>query len=335
MNWKLLWRKKASLTHLEAANKRRAYLFILCFVVSAMFWLFNKLSQETSAPFHQYLVFADYPDGLVAASQSDSLVHYRLKSTGIRLIGLYFFSRPDTLSFQARNLPTVVRNNRRYNYITGGQISTLLADAHGAWVSVQNTSPDTVFLELVPATRKKLPVKLNADVAFDQRFKQSGDTSIEPDSIWISGPVTLLDTLSYIETEHWQAGKLRQTARQELKLLKPVDLPSVSMETGSIEVRIPVEEFTESFIELRLEVECPEEYDISGIRLFPNTITVTYLVSLNNFAAVEEGMFRAVVRCPQVTDDSNDRLAVELINHPAFVEILGMHPRVVEYLILE
>ncbi len=335
MVWNYLWRKKASLTPGEAASKRRVYIFALCVLFSALFWLFIKLSQETSASFHKYIHFKDFPEELVVASQSDSIIHYRIITTGVRLFNAYFFRSPDTLKLSVNGLSTLRRDGKELHVVTDIQIYEMLSANAGGLTTVSHIRPDTIFLELVPAKRRKLPVRLNADIRFAQRFRAYGPIRIEPDSIWITGPKNILDTLQYVSTEYWDSGSLRETTRANIPVKKPIEIKSIELEKKEVAVEVPVTEFTESSIELPVIINCPEEHAASEIRLFPNTVRVSYLVALRDYASVSPEMFQAIVICPQVQQIPEGRLEVSVEKHPPFIDILAIKPPFVEYIILE
>lgn len=335
MVWRYLWRKRASLTPGEAASKRRVYIFTLCLLFSALFWLLSKLSQETSASFYKHIHFQDFPEGLVAASQSDSLIQYRIETTGLRLLNAYFFKPKDTLKVAVNGLPVVQRDGRSLYAITENQLFEIISENVEGPLTIGHIRPDTIFLELVPAKRKKLPVKLNAEISYLQRFRPYGPVDVTPDSIWVTGPKTIIDTLLYISTERWETPPLRETTRAIVPIIKPVDIKTIELDVEEVSVEVPVAEFTESSIELTLAINCPEDYESSEVRLFPNNVRVNYLVALRDYASVVPQMFQATVVCPQAKQIVDGRLEVTVEKYPPFVDIIAVKPSFVEYIILE
>ncbi len=335
MIWNYLWRKKASLTPGEVASKRRVSIFALCLFFSALIWLFTKLSQETDAMFSKHLLFKDFPEGLVVASQSDSIIEYRIETTGLRLFSAYFFGVADTLRVSVNDLSVAWHQGRELYVVTDFKLHEMLSANVGVFASVSHIRPDSVFLELVPVARRKLPVQLNADIRFEQRFRPYGPVSIDPDSVWITGPESITDTMQYVFTEFWESGSLRETTRTAVALKKPVDIQSVKLESNEVVVEVPVVEFTESSIQLPLTINCPDVYGSAEIRLFPATVRVSYLVALRDYATVAPHMFQVAVVCPQVHQTDDGRLEVTVEKHPPFVDNLAVSPPFVEYIILE
>ncbi len=335
MIWRVLWRKKDVLTPGEAATKRKAYIFFVCLIISTLFWVVSKLSQENQATFSLPVRFEEFPEGELAASQSDSLVEYTLHGTGARLIQLRFFPQIDTLRFPSERLFSTVRDGNEMHYVTSDQIADEIAGRIEPSVEVSSVFPDSLFLQLVPAVQKQLPVKLEADISFADRFDQYGSIDIEPDSVTLTGPSTVLDTLEFIATRHWEVSNLRQTRTETLALNLPANVSSLQADVRQVEVTVPVEEFTESTLELELQVVCPDECPEVDLRLFPSSVTVSFLVSLRDYFSVDNQMFGASVNCPAAVENSDGRLEVQLDSHPRFVRILHVRPSSVEYIILE
>ncbi len=335
MNWRVLWRKKDVLTPGEAATKRKAYIFFVCLIISTLFWIVTKLSQENQAIFSLPVRFEEFPEGELAASQSDSLVEFTLHGTGARLIQLRFFSQIDTLRFPSERMFTTARDGNELYYLTGDQIADEITGRIEPRVEVSSVFPDSLFLQLVPAVQKRLPVKLEAEISFADRFDQYGSIDIDPDSVTLTGPSTVLDTLEFVATRRWEVSNLRQTRTEVIPLEFPAKVQSLQADVRHVEVTLPVEEFTESTLDLELQIQCPDEYPEVDLRLFPSSVTVSFMVSLRDYFSIDNQMFGASVNCPAAVENSDGRLEVQLDSHPRFVRILHVRPSSVEYIILE
>ncbi len=333
MNWKVLLRSKKSLTPREAASKRRLYVFVLCLLGSAVFWLFIKLSQENQASYHKNILFQNFPEGMTGINQSDSVVNFTLEPSGIRLITESYFSPVDTFFVDVNQLQRLRQNERDVYYISREDLHNELNAAYGDWANVTMVSPDTVKIEAVPAITKKLPVELHADITFERRFNLYGQKTVQPDSLLVTGPKTILDTIQSIRTEYLRLENIRSTVRKDLA----VDIPSALLSSGvsNVTLHIPVEEFTEAAITLPLVIKCPDPQLREQIRLFPSSVNLSYVVAVRDYRMVNENMFEVSVTCPQIDLYSTDRLRIQLDKHPAFVEVLNIRPSSVDYVIME
>ncbi len=333
MNWKFILRKKKSLTPREAANKRKLYVFVLCVLCSALFWLFIKLSQDNQAPFSKNIIFNNFPEGTTGVNQSDSTVSFVLETSGLRLITESYFSPEDTLFFDVDQLSAVSKDGHKAFYLTREELHHQLSTSYGDWASVTLVEPDTVKVEAVKAITRKLPVYLDANINYEKRFNLYGEKTVQPDSITVTGPKSILDTMDVVKTRFLEKENVRATFRKDVDLNIPSKL--LTADVRSVMVHVPVEEFTEATISLPIVIECPDPAALEQLRLFPQKVDLSYVVALRDYRMVNENMFQVSVTCPQAELNASDRLHVHLDKYPAFVEVLNIRPSRVDYVILE
>ncbi|GEM_PF-519234 len=338
MNLKEAWKKLNLSLPRDPAKKRNTYIFLLCLLLSALFWLFTQLSRDSQAPFNQPLLLDYAGDEFIITAQSDSVVFFNLQATGARLVMMRLFGPRDTLRIEATDLPGIQRFGHNFHYLTRQDLSARLTRHFDAGQNVMNIRPDTVFVKLEPAKKRKLPVELNATISFEKRFDLYGEIQVEPDSLEIRGPESLLDTLTHLNTKKLNLQNLSETTIKAVPVYIPANFPPVEISVREVEVKVPVEEYTEGSAEISVEIECPEinnDFEVESIRLFPSEVRVVYVVSLKDYHHVDPEMFRAVVQCPPKDHRVGGRLEVELVEYPGMVRIQTIRPRSVEYIILQ
>lgn len=318
-------------------NKRKIYIFLICLFCSSFFWLFIKLSREAQADFEQHVIFVNVPSDVVISQMNHSSVRYTVQSTGARLLADHYFSPPDTLFVDARAMGRKAIDGDLWHFISPGQIRAGLTARLDGTQSLVAFWPDTLFVKMAYAAEKKVPVRLNASLSFVQRFGQYGPVVITPDSVMVRGPRQLVDTLQFIDTEPLVFENLSQNAQQAANLVNPAFSLGLTVTPTQIELFIPVEEFTEISVELPLQVVCShaDGGQHRNVRLFPNTVTVTCLVSLKDYARVAPSLFSAHVLCPTEIAPGSNSLEVIVGAFPDFVKIQNIRPATVEFLIME
>lgn len=335
MNWKVLWRKKDVLTPTEAASRRKGYIFAVCLLCSALFWLFTKLSQETVVGVEKPVRFTSIPANQIGVAQSDSSILVSLEGTGLSLIRSRIALHRQILVVDGHMANTIRHHEGESIFVTAEMLAGLLERGIDGRVKIRNIRPDSLFLEVTPAVTKKLPVSLQSELSFERRFKQYGELAIEPDSIEIWGPSSMLDTIQQLHTVKWVATDLRTTTEILLDIQFPGDGKQIHAENYQVRVRVPVEEYTEASKSLPIQLHCPDGNATPDIRLFPSSTRVHYLVALRDFQQVSKDMFSVRADCPDLSENSDDRLRLSLENYPPFVEVLYLRPAEVEYIILE
>jgi len=318
-------------------RKKKLYVFLICLFCSASFWLFIKLSREAQAVFEQPVVIGNVPADVVISEQSHYIVQYTLQTTGARLLATRYLMPGDTLVVDARALGRTTRGGQLWHFVAPSQLRSGLAGQLDGGRSLESIWPDTVFVKLAFAAEKKLPVMLNASYTFERRFGQYGSVIISPDSILVRGPRQMVDTLQAIETEPLVFENLSQSVQQTVSLKNPGFNLGLTVTPQQIELTLPVEEFTEASVEMALQVVCNHEGGVQhrNVRLFPNRVIITYLVSLKDYARVEASMFTAHVLCPADALPETNRLEVFVETFPEFVSIQSIRPASVEFLIMD
>lgn len=321
----------------EPGRKKKTYVFLLCLLCSAFFWLFIKLSHEAQMAFEQPLVITNVAPDVVVSQLSHERVRYTVETNGARLLLSRYAKPVDSLRLDAGTLGKVMRNGEFWHYVSSGQLRSRLSERLDASSQLVGLWPDTVFVRLAYAAQKRVPVRPDASYTFERRFGQYGAVVLNPDSVIVRGPKQFIDTLQAIYTEPLVFELLAETVQQPVALINPAFGQGLALEVSQAELVIPVEEFTETSVELSIEVVCPQDAGQGqrNLRLFPNRVTVTCLVSLKDFARVEASQFKAHVVCPIGTPSTSDRLEVFVETFPEFVSIQNIRPSSVEFLIIE
>lgn len=320
----------------EPAQKRKATVFMLCVFCSAVFWLFIKLSADTQATFTIPVVFHEPPEGHVVIGQSASEAGYVLQASGMRLLRLRFGASRDSLRVSLAALPAFSRDGSLYRVLTAGSLKSLLEAHTEAGQFIASTWPDSLLVETSPGMRLHLPLELNAHMDFEKRFDLYGEPRLLPDSIWIEGPAAWLDTVERLQTVSLEFSSLNQTVDQQVAVRPPLPHDVFSLDPPSVRLLIPVEEYTESAVQLDVLLADPGyESGIprESIRLFPKQVTVTYLVALRDYHRVNEQMFQVFAAYPDSLA-SKARLRVYLGQYPDFVHVNDIRPSSLDYLIL-
>lgn len=321
----------------KPGRKRKIYVFLVCLGCSSFFWLFIKLSRPAQADFEQPVSFVNIPSDVVLGNQSHSSVKYTVQSAGIRLLAYRYLFPTDTLYLNARNLGAKAVEGDLWHFVAPGQLRAGLSARFDGTRTLISFYPDTLFVKLLFASEKKIPVKLNASISFVKRFGQYGSVELNPDSVIVRGPSQMVDTLKFIETEHFVLEGINQNMKLTAALVNHGSMYGLSVAPKKIEITIPVEEFTEKSIEIPLQVICAHTGNEhhNNLRLFPKNVTVTCLVSLKDYASLDASMLSVHVNCPADAAPGTNRLEVFVGTLPAFVSIQSIRPATVEFLIME
>jgi hypothetical protein len=321
----------------EPARKKKATIFLVCFISSALFWTLLKLSTENQAMLSVPVAVTGISGEQLLYEKSDSILQYTMQTTGARLFASLFFSQRDTLRLPLSSLSRLERDGEVYYFLTHAQASARLESRLEAGRTIMRVWPDTLFVRLSEKFSGMLPIRPRAEISYERRYGSYGPLRLRPDSVWVEGPRQLLDTLSFVETETLILRDLNQTIEVQAAIVPPDPHPSVRVVPDRTNLVVPVGEFTEASLEVELTVHCPDT--LNGhmgerLRLFPQKVQLTILVALKDYGRVNPSLFSAMVICPDASREGS-QLEVVVDRYPDFVRVESIRPSTVDYLILE
>ena len=323
---KLLKNKGISLNTLN----RKLLIFLFFLLLSIVFWFLTALNKDYNTVISYPVSYVKLPEGTVIANDVPSELDLNVQSRGFALLRLKLQSRLspilfDVNSFLFRVLPE--QESLTLFFITNLAIEKIQQQLSSE-IRVVGVSPDTLFFQLSYKSTKLAPVKLNLELEYEKQFMQVRDLIINPDSISLSGPKNLIDTISSVSTLSKKLTGLKKNTELVLDL-KPID--RIEFSEQKVVVTIPVEKFTEESIKIPIEViNIPDGF---FLRTFPASVEVTYRVGLSDYNKVSEHMFKAVLDYSTIGSSLGNKLTVELIKVPVYVQITNFFPKNVEYII--
>ena len=115
---------------------------------------------------------------------------------------------------------------------------------------------------------------------------QTGPTLIQPDSVIISGPRVLVDTIESVYTEVYSQDRIKEGFSEELRLQA---IHKIEFNSVEVWLQVPVEKFTTARISLPIEViNLP---DSLVLRTFPGKVEISCQVGLSDYESLSGGLF--------------------------------------------
>ncbi len=314
-------------------TRSKAFTFFLCLVFSFTAWLSIKLSKETTMVLPVELSITNLPTNLIFTHFSDSTFAFSLQTTGIRML-----SSPNrgkqALEIDFATLQKLRGDVENVYFYTASQAETKYSLLNEIPRANVNAHPDTIFLTATNAFRKRVPVVAQLAINYRRGFMLYNFPLVTPDSVYVSGPESLKDSVKLINTELIQADNVDKNLQMVASLINPLPNNRIKISRTQVEVQVPVEEFTEATVELPLEINCPDidrHFPESKILLFPENVDIHYLVALKDIKTITPDMFKITVQCPDTAAQGKSRLPILVTEHPGLVDIIRARPPDVEY----
>jgi hypothetical protein len=309
---------------------RKLLIFLFFLLLSIVFWFLTALNKDYDTVISYPVRYIKLPRGKVIANEVPDQLNLDVQSRGFTLLRLNLQSRLSPLLFDVNSfsINTIPEQESLTLFIITNQAIEEIQEQLPSEIKIVGVSPDTLFLQLSDKYTKLTPVKLNLELEYEKQFMQVSDLIIAPDSVSLSGPKSLIDTIFSVGTIPEKVTGLKKNTELVLDL-KPIN--KIEFSDQKVVVNIPVEKFTEESIQIPLEViNMP---DSLFLRTFPTSIEVTYRVGLSDYNKVSEHMFKAILDYSTIGNSIGNKLTVELIKIPDYVQVTNFSPKNVEYII--
>ena len=152
--------------------------------------------------------------------------------------------------------------------------------------------------------------------------------TVTVDSVTISGPEVIIDTIKVVSTEPVIMSDVNRSFDMELKMQ-----PQNKVEFDPLEVwiQVPIEKFTEA--SLKVQIEVVNMPDSLLLRPFPPAVTVNCQIGLSAYETLNEHLFRAVIDYAEVGNMLGNKLQVQIIKMPVYIQSVNFTPKSVEYIV--
>ncbi|GAO28965.1 hypothetical protein JCM15548_11112 [Geofilum rubicundum JCM 15548] len=188
-------------------------------------------------------------------------------------------------------------------------------------------NPDTLFLNMDRLTDRKVPVRLNGEISFEKQFILADSIRFVPDSVLISGPASVVDTVMAVYSKPLVIEKLKEDYSQKIALQKH---PSLKLGHNEVAIHIQIEPFSEKTISVPIVVfGLP---DSLRMKTFPSSVEVTFRAGMSQFDKVSPEDFMVLVDAEEVLKaDRPTRLRVRFDKIPNNIQSYDFSPIFVEY----
>jgi hypothetical protein len=221
-----------------------------------------------------------------------------------------------------------MENTKQSEYtILTSQYLEEIADQLSSELKVLSISPDTLHFNFDQIIHKKVRVYPDVKIEFKKQYQLSGTIRTKPDSVLVSGPRSILDTLKQVPTKYQYFKSVSEAIQRNVSL---AEIENLKIDNKRIVLNIPIEEYTESQMLIPLFIE--NKPDSMKLKLFPNRVKVSFLVGLSRYSEILPEDFRLVVSWNEISQDEA-RLKVESRAIPPFIKSVKIIPGEVEYLI--
>jgi len=308
---------------------RNLITFLFFVLIAAVFWMVRSLGEEYETDVTYPVRYVNFPDNKVLIGEVPDKLKLRIRAKGFSIIKSKLDLNLIPLKFNVNSFSLNSIGADTF-YIITETVRDLLSEELEQ-VRILDISPDTLFFRFTGMVVKKVairPVLALHDKFFQKQYMQNGTIGVFPDSIIVSGPVTLVRDINFIPTEPLSFTNLDDTVELQCNLKKSA---MIAFSQYKVRLVIPVDRFTE--VEENLTVVPVHVPDSLTMIAIPGQVKITYKICLGNYKKVQDNPLVARIDHNKISDNQYSRLPVFLSDTPRYINNVRFNPKETEFLI--
>lgn len=299
----------------------KTFLFFLGF--STVIWIFVQFSKQYTEEIEFPLDYVNIPKDKIIMDGNPKTLELRIRENGFRIA----YKRLITPKLQI-DLSQAREESGRFIYDLEQQRSAILNQLNTDFENVYFPK-NTIRINYDQREVKKIPIVPDFELNFAVGYSALEEINIQPDSVTVSGPKTILDTLESVSTNHREINNISSDIKGEVGLDNS-KLGGVRFYEDEVTYSLRTEKFTEGQVEIPIEVvNLPEN---TNIAIFPKDVMVYFQVSLDDFNKVKPSQFKVVVDY-QKAGESEEYLLANIVKKPDFINNVRLNENKIQFVI--
>ena len=311
---------------IRSVYKTRKFNVFVFFVLLAL--IYSMISKLTSN-YTKTIVFVvkpvDVPSDQVVLDQSIDSIRLELEGYGYNL-AKYYIDQP-IIEISLNDLNKI---KSKYQWTKQRNFSDLQSKFNKS-VRLVSSSVDQIEFIIEQYESKKVPVELKLELDYKSGFDSFNEYKLSKDSIMITGPNSLIDTINMIQTHKLVLNQIDSEINTKIRI-KPSENNNIIHSDTELDFQLKVEKFTEESIKVPVTIVNID--DNMKINYYPKVVSVLYRVSIREYKSVNPMDFRVECDLNTINRD-NSVLISSITKKPNNVRKCRIENNQIQYVIIE
>jgi hypothetical protein len=308
---------------------QRLLIFFFFLFLSTFIWLLTALDKEYVTEISYPVSYFNFPEDKIETLDLPEFFTLRVEASGYLLlkqkIGKSLYPlQIDILKY----LPEIYLQDTLGFSIKTSTFRETIENQISDLIKIIEIKPESVKFLFAKKVSKEISVKPDLKFKLIKQFVLKEKITNTPEKIIVSGPVNIIDTITYISTEFKDLGIISESTIDIIQL-KPIK--NLSYSVNQVSVAINIEKFTESLVEIPVTVmNLP---DSIKLQLSPELIRVYFCTGLSKYNLTNAAQFSAVADYNEIKESNAKKLTILIKEFPSHVFNLKVSPRTVDFII--
>jgi hypothetical protein len=302
-------------------KEKKFHIISATTILAILLWgsvkLGNQFQTVRSVPVRPVNV----PEGLALRSQVPRELQLTFRGEGWQLAAAFWGSD--------RGIPLDLHaETQSQRVITIRDVARALDLPSG--VELVDMNPESVFVSLEPYGEKRLPVKLNVDVTCAEGYGLSAQPVLTPDSVTVTGAVSVLAMLEQVETARLKFQDLRSPLERDLGLSNTTPF-MLTYDPPTVHALFNVQPFAEKALTGIPVIVRSVPHD-REVLLVPPKIEVLVRGGIDRLATLTPRDIHAVVEFETIVADTSRTIRPQ-VTLPQGLTLVTQRPEVMQFVI--
>lgn len=299
----------------------KAFIFFLIFAV--VIWVFAQFSKDYIQILQVPLKFVNVPPDKFITDENPEFLKLRMHNTGFKIAYFSLFTPTLTIDISEteevnENLVYSIDENLR-------DIERQLDIDFGK----SGFLTERLIIHFQQRKEKTIPVFPRIEVEFAVGYAAVEKVFLEPDSITVSGPDNILDTLNQLVTVPLTLKEVKDDLLGKIAV-DTSNLKKITVYQNKVQYSLKVEKFTEGRVVIPVDlINVPRNLNVV---IFPKEVVLFYKVNLTDFKKVSAADFRVVCDFKEKGTTENF-LIPKISKQPPMVTNLRLNEKKIQFII--
>jgi YbbR domain-containing protein len=329
---KQIWVKKLFLyvkRRIKNFSYRKALVFLVCLALATFLWLLNSLEKHYTGRISIPIRYVDFPKDRQISGSLPRNFDLVVDAYGYTLLSYKLLLPFSPIQI---NVSELIENvwemspKDKYTISTRNHLAEIEKQISSE-IRILSIKPDSLVFNFSKIISRKIKVRPDIKLNFENQYSLENEPFTYPDSLLVSGPKNILDTLKYVYTNYREFTKVSRTLEQKIGILSPKGLKT---DKDEVRITIPVEQNTEVTFEVPIQIiNSPPDIIV---KTFPGKVKVACRIGLSKYKKLDYSTFRATINYKTITGNDT-RLPVTFESHSDVVMAFSYSPKEVEYIL--
>lgn len=306
---------------------KRVGAFAVCVLVATLLWLLTALTNKYTINIELDVEYENAAKNGVNEANLPKSVIIDVIDYGYNLVGYQWRKGSHRINLDFNQLRIIRSSKENESFVLLDNRADILSKQLSGDAKIVKLYPDTLYVSYGKRSGKKVPVRFRQKIGFAPQFTQLAEATVVPDSIYITGPQSMLNRIDEVFTDVLGIDNADKTITEKLAISRNNIGQEIVFSNNSVSVTVPVEEFTETTLDIPITVT--PEVTNARVVLVPNKVTVKFNVAVSNFKKVNPQDFSVVADVGAVK--SGNMVKLRIANMPSTVKNVSLSAKQIKF----